>query len=66
MSELDALDTINEVRRRLDGIAALIGSGSPATIEPAGAAYLAAVLREESERLNAATDALDSAVRAKD
>lgn len=55
---IDARDAINEACRRLDGLAALIGSGSPATIEPAGTAYLADLLRDEAKRLGAVSDAM--------
>lgn len=58
MSQLDAIDAINEIRRRLDCLAALIGSGSPAPMEPEGVSYLIDLLREESRRLNAVSDAL--------
>jgi hypothetical protein len=55
---IDAIDAINESARRIEGLAALIGSGSPATIEPHGAAYLVDLLREEAGRLSAVSDAL--------
>ena len=55
---IDALDAIDESARRIEGLAALIGSGSPATLEPAGVSYLVDLLREESKRLSAVSDAL--------
>lgn len=61
MTKLDTLDSLNEIHRRLEGLAALIGE--PATLESAGVSYLLDVLREEAARLRAVTDALDPAVR---
>jgi hypothetical protein len=64
MSELDAIDAINESARRIEGLAALISSGSPATIEPEAVSYLVDLLREEAKRLSAVSDALGAVATA--
>jgi hypothetical protein len=55
---IDAIDSINESARRIEGLAALIGSGSPAPMEPEGVSYLVDLLRDEAKRLGAVSDAL--------
>jgi hypothetical protein len=64
MSELGTIDAINESARRIEGLAALIGSGSPATIEPEGVSYLVDLLREEAKRLSAVSDTLGAVATA--
>ncbi|SDX64167.1 hypothetical protein [Thiocapsa roseopersicina] len=64
MNQFDAIDAINEVCRRIEGIAALIGQ--PATMQPEGVSFLVDLLREEAGRLRAVTEALDPAASATD